>query len=185
MKKMFVVISAVLIGMASATGVSATMLDAPGERKEGTPTPEFQALVRSYRVLGQIVKGSDDRDLGRITQILLDPESGQAVYVIMTSGGVLGIAQEDRLVPWQALRVDSETYDVTMALSERQFKQAPKRTIISSESEAEEIHRYFGVAPRWPQEGGAAGQPRMEQGMDGTEGSRMQEQERQQERIHR
>lgn len=178
MKKMLAALLAGLIGMGAAASIAAQSLDTPGESKEGAPSPESQALVRSYKVLGKVVKGSDDEELGRITQILLDPESGQAVYVVITSEGVPGVAREERLVPWQALQVNSETFDVRLAMTGSRFEQGSRWAVISSERQAEEINRFYGVAPRWQHEGAAAGQQQQERGDLKTNGSRMPEQGR-------
>lgn len=145
MKKMLVATSVALISMGFAGSASVTALAAPAEQGAGQPAPQLKMLFRSDRLLGQIVRGAENENLGEVSQILLDPESGQPVYVIVTSGGAFDIAEEKRLVPWEALRIDPETYAVSMGLTEHQFKQAPQGTVISTRRQAEEIDRAYGV----------------------------------------
>jgi len=151
MKKMLVAISAALLSLSLAAVVPAATPEAPAQGETGKPVHEFKSLVRSYRLLGKVVKGAKKENLGRITQILLDPKTGQAVYVLVTSGGVLDIAEQKRLVPWEALQIDPKTYAVSLALTARQFNQAPTGTVVSTRQQAEEIYRYYGVATPWEQ----------------------------------
>jgi hypothetical protein len=154
MKKILVALFAVVVSTSFAASVFATAPDASINKETGNSAPEFKSLVRSYRLLGQMVKGEKNENLGRISQILLDPQSGQAIYVLVTSGGVLNIAVQKRLVPWDALQIDPETYSVSLAMTRDRYQHAPTGTVVSSPQQAEEIFRYYGVAPRW-QEGAA------------------------------
>jgi hypothetical protein len=69
------------------------------------------------------------------------------------------------------LQVNPETYEVSMPLTEAQFGQAPKGAVISSQSQAEEIYRYYGVSPRWQQDNPPPGELRMSPGTNMMKGS--------------
>lgn len=150
MKKVLVVISVALMSLSFSTAALAKSQTGPIAREKPGVTMAMKPLVRSYRLIGQVVKGADNENLGRITQILLDPDSGQAVYVIVTSGGVLNIGSQRRLVPWQALHIQLQNYAVSIELTARQFSLAPRGTVVNSRQQAEKIHRYYGVAPHCP-----------------------------------
>jgi sporulation protein YlmC with PRC-barrel domain len=51
---------------------------------------------------GARVRNADGEDLGRIEEILVDVSTGRVVYVLIASGGVMGIGEKLFAVPWDA-----------------------------------------------------------------------------------
>jgi sporulation protein YlmC with PRC-barrel domain len=64
-----------------------------------------EAMHHSVRKLsGQPVFGSSGEKLGTIKDFVIDKKSGQVVYAVVSSGGVLGAGDTLRLVPLDALQ---------------------------------------------------------------------------------
>ena len=51
----------------------------------------MQQVSRTSKIIGTNVKNSSGDNLGKIKELVLDPESGQVVYAVVSFGGVLGM----------------------------------------------------------------------------------------------
>lgn len=64
-------------------------------------------LSRSYQsdhIIGIKVRNNNGQDIGKISQIIFD-DNGQATYVVLSTGGILGMATKDYVVPWSRLNL--------------------------------------------------------------------------------
>ena len=76
------------------------------------PTPDLDyahELISSRRVEGTNVYDREEHKLGTIHSVMIGKRSGQAAYVLLSFGGVLGVGSHVHPIPWQAL-----TYDVDL-----------------------------------------------------------------------
>jgi sporulation protein YlmC with PRC-barrel domain len=102
---------------------------------------------RAKDVIGTPVLGSSGENLGKISDLLVDAASGQIVYVLVSTGGVLGIGDTLRAVPIGALERDRDT-TVRMNLPLSDWKTAPvysdeQLVALSDQSKAEYIYKYY------------------------------------------
>jgi len=51
----------------------------------------MQQVSRASKIIGTNVKNPNGDKLGDIKDLVLDPESGQVVYIVVAFGGVLGV----------------------------------------------------------------------------------------------
>ena len=65
---------------------------------------DLTTSYRSDKVIGMTVKNTTGEDLGEISQIILD-NNGQATHVVLSAGGVLGMAEEEYVVPWNQVQL--------------------------------------------------------------------------------
>ena len=63
-------------------------------------------LIAADEVIGTEVFTAVGRKLGRIETIMVDRVSGKAVYVILASGGFLGIGGAFYPLPWAKIRYE-------------------------------------------------------------------------------
>jgi sporulation protein YlmC with PRC-barrel domain len=61
-------------------------------------------------ICGARVSGRDGTDLGSITEIMLDTETGTVAYCVLSHGGVLGLGEKLLAVPWEALSETDEGF---------------------------------------------------------------------------
>lgn len=66
------------------------------------------------------ILGRDGEKLGHAVDAMVGSRSGRIAYLVASSGGVAGIAEELRRIDWQHSRFDEET--IRVALSARQFQ---------------------------------------------------------------
>lgn len=63
--------------------------------------------MSSYRIddiTGTDVRNVEDENLGSVSDLVIDPRTGQASYVIVARGGFLGMGEEHYAIPWDRLR---------------------------------------------------------------------------------
>ncbi|MFN2309011.1 MAG: PRC-barrel domain-containing protein [Gammaproteobacteria bacterium] len=65
---------------------------------------DLTTSYRSEKIIGLEVKNSSGEDLGSISQIILS-DTGQATHVVLSTGGVLGMATKDYIVPWSKVQL--------------------------------------------------------------------------------
>lgn len=52
-------------------------------------------------MIGSQVYGRDGNSLGTLSSVVTDPQTGQPLYGVISTGGILGIGAQDHPVPWQ------------------------------------------------------------------------------------
>ena len=62
-------------------------------------------VIRGHQIVGLAVKNSQDKDLGKVEDIVVDMSTGQVRYVAIAFGGFLGVGDKLFAVPFQALKV--------------------------------------------------------------------------------
>lgn len=63
-------------------------------------------------------------DLGKMEDLLINPQTGKIQYVVLGRGGVLGMGEKLVPVPWQAVNVSSEK-EFTINVDKKKLKSAP------------------------------------------------------------
>ena len=69
---------------------------------------ETRALIASDRVQGTKVFDDDGGKLGTVHNFMVDKRTGQVAYVVLSTGGFLGLGQAYHPVPWSLLSYDEE-----------------------------------------------------------------------------
>jgi hypothetical protein len=59
--------------------------------------------VESNRIEGAAVYDRHKHRIGTIKRLVLEKESGRAVYAIMSFGGFLGVHRRSHMIPWEQL----------------------------------------------------------------------------------
>lgn len=88
------------------------------------------ALYPAGKVLGLEVHNNSDKNVGEIGDLLVDPRTGEIRYAVLEVGGVLGVGEDHRVVPWSYVQVvtdekDAEKCHARTLLTEDQVKAAP------------------------------------------------------------
>lgn len=60
-------------------------------------------IVRTEDVIGRDVKSPQLEALGEIEEIVLDKYNGQAKYVVLSFGGLLGLGESYFAFPWKSI----------------------------------------------------------------------------------
>ncbi|MDB5963044.1 MAG: photosystem reaction center subunit [Massilia sp.] len=82
-------------------------------------------LMGANTLIGDDVRNTQGENLGDIKEIMLDMQSGQVAYAVLSFGGVLGLGEKLFAVPWKALKLDTVNKCFTLDVSKEQLKNAP------------------------------------------------------------
>jgi len=80
---------------------------------------------RAKTVIGKDVKNSQGESLGKIHDLVLNFDNGDIAYVVISSGGVLGIGDTLHAVPWKALSLNSQGDGFILNIDQTAWKNAP------------------------------------------------------------
>ena len=125
-----------------------------GETAEG-PGPDVMAAstLDSDKILS-----TDGEEVGKVKEIMLDVQTGRIAYVVMSSGGFLGIGDKLMAIPWSALTLDTTRKCFLLSLSSERVKNAPgfdkdHWPTMADRTWATSVHQYYGREPYWQQLG--------------------------------
>ncbi len=97
---------------------------------ENEPAPAPNAASRhaqSARVLmGQDVRDNAGDTLGELEDLAIDPQQGKILFALVASGGLLGVGEEIRAVPFAALsHAADDSRDLVLGIARERWSQAP------------------------------------------------------------
>jgi sporulation protein YlmC with PRC-barrel domain len=110
------------------------------------------ALMGANTLIGEhVVNGTDDT-LGDIKEIMLDMQTGQVAYAVLSFGGFLGMGDKLFAVPWQALRLDTVNKRFVLDVDKDTLRQAPgfdkdNWPDMSDVQWSDGIHAFYGMDP--------------------------------------
>ncbi len=115
---------------------------------------QMQRMSRASKIIGASVNNPAGESLGDINELVLNPESGQVVYAVVSYGGILGMGDKLFAVPWHALAwLDDKEY-YTLDLDKATLAKAPgfdknhwPESSIHWDQQREEIHQFYRIAP--------------------------------------
>lgn len=86
---------------------------------------EGHDLIASDRVEGTAVYRPDGDKIGRIHHFMVGKRTGKVEYAVMSFGGILGMGQELRPVPWDALDYDTALGGYVVSAEEDTLRNSP------------------------------------------------------------
>ena len=81
--------------------------------------------ILASRVKGTSVFDTDGDKIGAIEDIVLDKLSNNIMFAVLGSGGMLGLGEKYRPVPWSALDYDPEKGGYVLPMSKDMLENAP------------------------------------------------------------
>jgi len=108
-------------------------------------------LISSNRVQGTRVFSIAGEHIGDVDHMMIDKQSGQVRYVVISFGGFLGIAHKHNPLPWSTLTYDTELCGYATEITEAQLKDSPKFSDDEPPNRAweEQIYSHYGLMPYW------------------------------------
>jgi sporulation protein YlmC with PRC-barrel domain len=104
-----------------------TEYDSLYQLKAGEKTPVvIPQLERASKLVGMAVKNPSDDKLGKVDNLVLDVEGGRLLYVIVATGGVVGIGEELHTIPPQKFTFNSERDALQLAATKQELSSNPR-----------------------------------------------------------
>ncbi|GGC11678.1 photosystem reaction center subunit H [Novosphingobium endophyticum] len=88
-------------------------------------TDETTNLISSEKVDGTAVYSHDGDKVGHIHHFMVGKRNGHVEYAVMTCGGILGMGEEYRPVPWDALEYDTDLGGYVINIEKERIGQTP------------------------------------------------------------
>src|SRR5690349_21456786 len=82
-------------------------------------------VLKASDVIGMKVEGIDEKSLGTIKDLVLDPVEGDIQYAVLDFGGFLGIKDKYFIVPWEAITFNATGKKIVLDVTKRDLKKAP------------------------------------------------------------
>jgi sporulation protein YlmC with PRC-barrel domain len=110
------------------------------------------ALMGADTLIGDSVVNAADQDLGDIKEIMLDMQTGQVAYAVLSFGGFLGMGDKLFAVPWQALHLDTVNKRFVLDIEKERLRNAPgfdkdAWPDMADAQWAQHIHSFYGTDP--------------------------------------
>ena len=122
-----------------------------GNETGAGPGPDVMA---ASTLDGDKIMSTDDEEVGKVKEIMLDVQAGRIAYVVMSCGGFLGIGDKLLAIPWNALTLDTTRKCFLLSLSSERIKNAPgfdkqNWPSMADPTWATSVHQYYGREPYW------------------------------------
>ena len=83
------------------------------------------AAILASKVKGTAVYNNGGERIGTVEDIVLDKMSNNIMFAVLGSGGVLGMGEKYRPIPWSVLDYDSDKGGYVVPLDKRTLEDAP------------------------------------------------------------
>ena len=71
------------------------------------------------------VHGSDGARIGRVAEVMIEAGTGAIAYVVLATGGVLGVGERLHAVPWGSVTIDPENARLSLGVTRAALDAAP------------------------------------------------------------
>ena len=82
-------------------------------------------MLSASSIIGNDVKSVSGDDVGDIKDIMMNPETGEATYAVVSFGGFLGFGDKYFAVPFSALKLDREDESYRLNQTKERLEDAP------------------------------------------------------------
>jgi sporulation protein YlmC with PRC-barrel domain len=87
---------------------------------------ETSSLIASDMVEGTSVFNKDGEKMGKILNFMVNKQSGQVEYAVMSFGGFLGMAEDHYPLPWKKLKYVVAHHGFVVDIDQPTLDKAPK-----------------------------------------------------------
>lgn len=131
-------------------------MDTATNRASDTETTSG-TLIAASKVNGTTVYNTGGEKLGSVYDVMLDKQTGNAAYAVMSFGGFLGIGEKYHPLPWKKLHYDIGLGGYVVDLDRRVLQDAPAYesgdvSLWGDDTWGGRVDDYYGI-PRYDEYG--------------------------------
>lgn len=105
-------------------------------------------LSATDHILNHSVHDTVSEQIGKIKDIFIDPDANRPVFVILATGGFLGLGSDHIVLPWHALEFNPNTHNIKLTIDRHELKNAPDLDIEklrnADRDEMEKMIQFYG-----------------------------------------
>ncbi len=83
--------------------------------------------VEAKSLIGSTVRGQDGKDIGKVTNVMIDPRDGKVSGIVMSMGARMGMGGTQMTVPWDAVQIGRDQQSLVVTLQQQVMPNAPPR----------------------------------------------------------
>jgi len=108
-------------------------------------------VLSASTLIGGEVTNHQGEDLGHIKELMIDVNTGQLAYAVVSYGGVMGFRDKLFAVPWSALRLNPQEKMFLLDVSKKRLEEAPgfdkdHWPDMADNHWSDAIDRYYGIS---------------------------------------
>ena len=113
-------------------------------------------VLAAGTINGDRVTNKANEDLGKIEDLMIDLESGQVAYAVVSFGGFLGLGDKLFAVPWSSFTIDTDRHELLLDVDKSTLEAAPgfdkdNWPDFATDAFGSEVHSHYGQIPYWQQ----------------------------------
>ena len=93
------------------------------ERADGCE--KRRTVVRPGDLAGSEVRNPKGERLGKVEDVMIDTTTGRVAYVVLSTGGFLGLGDRLFAIPWQIFQLDAAENRFILDVGKETLKSAP------------------------------------------------------------
>lgn len=110
-------------------------------------------VAKVSNLIGKNVKNAEEKDLGEVKEIVVDPRGGDIEYAVLSFGGFLGLGDKYFAIPWQAMKLSQDREHFILNVDQKKLENAPgfdkdKWPDMSNRDWALVVYKFYGVQPK-------------------------------------
>lgn len=111
-------------------------------------------VMSASTLIGDSVKNPQGEDLGNLKEIMVDVNSGNIAYAVLSFGGFLGMGDKLFAIPWEAFTVNTDKEKLVLNIDKDRLKDAPgfdkdNWPKTPNSDYINQVHSYYGYKPYW------------------------------------
>jgi sporulation protein YlmC with PRC-barrel domain len=108
-------------------------------------------FLETSKIPGTSVYDGSHSAIGTVEDLIIDTMTGKARYAVLSFGGFLGIGESEYVIPWTALKWDSELAGYVTGITEEQLQSSPDLDPLSLRNRETEsrLHEAYGAPTYW------------------------------------
>jgi len=124
--------------------------------------------VRVSKVLDQKVRTTADENLGEVEELVVDPKNARIAFLVVSTGGFLGMGEKMHAIPWEAARAkartDKDNDELIVNVTKDRLTKAPEFkkddwVRLNDPTYMNEVYTYYGSRPYWSDTNMKSGKP--------------------------
>lgn len=114
-------------------------------------------VLSSSSITGTDVKNRDGKSLGEIKDIMINLNSGDIAYCVLSFGGFMGLGDKYFAIPLEAFDIDSKNEKFVLNVPKEKLEDAPgfdkDNWPRSGDTDfTNRVYSHYGYEPRWERE---------------------------------
>ncbi len=111
-------------------------------------------VLAAGTLTGDRVTNRANEDLGSIEEIMIDLESGQVAYAVVSFGGFLGLGDKLFAIPWNSFEIDTDRREFLLDVDKATLEAAPgfdkdNWPNFADNTFGADVHTHYGQKPYW------------------------------------